>query len=53
MDDPDYAKNAASKLRLYAENNIFPGRNLILTMETQTIPLSTRAIERIITEFLN
>ena len=51
MDDPDYAKNAASKLRLYAD--IFPGRNLILTMETQTIPLSTRAIERIITEFLN
>ena len=53
MDDPDYAKNAASKLRLYAENNIFPGRNLILTMETQTIPLSTRTIEKIITEFLS
>ena len=52
MDDPDYAKNAASKLRLYAENNIFPGRNLILTMETQTIPLSTLSIEKIITEFL-
>ena len=52
MDDPEYAKNAAAKLRLYAENNIFPGRGLILTMETQTEPLSTRVMEKLITEFL-
>ena len=52
MDDPEYAKNAAAKLRLYAENNIFPGRGLILTMETQTEPLSTRVMEKLITEIL-
>ena len=52
MDDPEYAKNAAAKLRLYAENNIFPGRGLILTMETQTEPLSTRVMEKLITDIL-
>ncbi len=52
MDDPEYAKNATGKLRLYTENGILPGRNLIITMETQAEPLSTRAIEKIIREFL-
>ena len=52
MDAPDYSKNAAGKLRLYTENGILPGRNLIITMETQTEPLSTRALEKLIDEFL-
>ena len=52
MDDPDYSKNAAGKLRLYTENGILPGRNLIITMETQSEPLSSRTIEQIITSFL-
>lgn len=53
MDDPDYAKKAAAKLRLYAENNILSGHNLIFTMETQTEPLSTRVLEKLIVKFLN
>lgn len=52
MDDADYATNAAGKLRLYAENGIFPGRNLIITMETQKEPLNTKLLEKIIREFL-
>ena len=52
MDDPDYSKNAAGKLRLYTENGLLPGRNLIITMETQSEPLSSRTIEQIITSFL-
>lgn len=51
MDDPDYAQKATSKLRLLQENGILPGRNLILTMETQNVPLSTRVLEKIIKEF--
>ena len=51
MDDPDYAQKATSKLRLLQENGILPGRNLILTMETQNTPLSTRVLEKIIKEF--
>ena len=52
MDDPDYSKNAAGKLRLYIENGILPGRNLIITMETQREPLSTRSLEKLIEGFL-
>lgn len=53
MDDPAYAQKATAKLRLYEENGILPGRNLLLTMETQTEPLSARAVEKIISEFLS
>ena len=53
MDDPAYAQKATAKLRLYEENGILPGRNLLLTMETQPEPLSTRAVEKIISEFLS
>ena len=52
MDDPAYSKNAAGKLRLYTENGIFPGRNLIITMETQTEPLSTQTIDLTIKQYL-
>ena len=52
MDDPDYSKNAAGKLRLYTENGILPGRNLIITMETQTEPPSIKALEKLIEELL-
>lgn len=52
MDDPDYSANAAGKLRLYTENGILSGRDLIITMETQKEPLSTRSIEKLIEGFL-
>ena len=52
MDSPEYAKNAAGKLRLFTENGIFPGRNLIITMETQTEPLSTQTIDLTIKQYL-
>lgn len=52
MNDPTYSNNAAGKLRLYTENGILAGRNLIITMETLEEPLSTQTIGKLITEFL-
>ncbi len=52
MDDPDYSKNTAGKLRLYTENGILAGRNLIITMETQSEPLATRILDQMIASFL-
>ena len=52
MDSTDYSNNAAGKLRLYTENGILAGRNLIITMETQTEPPSIKALEKLIEEFL-
>ena len=52
MDSTEYSNNAAGKLRLYTENRILAGRNLIITMETQTEPPSIKALEKLIEEFL-
>lgn len=52
MDSTEYSNNAAGKLRLYTENGLLPGRNLIITMETQTEPPSIKALEKLIEEFL-
>ena len=52
MDEPEYSKNAAGKLRLYIENGILPGRNLIITMETKTEPPTAQVLEKLIAEFL-
>ena len=53
MDDPDYViNNMMYKLRLFAMDNIFPGRNLIATFSGGIYELSIKSIERIIKEFL-
>jgi hypothetical protein len=52
MDDSDYSKKAAQKLRTYSENNIHPGKNLIITVEANGLPLSSIYIEEIIQTYL-
>ncbi len=52
LDNPDYAENVVHKLKLFNENGIFPGKNLIITAESQLHPISKRQIENIIHEYL-
>lgn len=52
MDDPDYATRATEKLELYAENGFFPGKNLIITMETSDKPLSSKLLKSVIKTYL-
>lgn len=52
MDDPEYAIRAAEKIQLYQENGFFPGKNLIITMETSKKPLSSRGLKNLIKEYL-
>lgn len=51
MDDPIYYKNAFSKLQIYTSHGIIPSIHLITTYETQEIPLSSQAVERIIEQY--
>lgn len=51
MDNPNYSKNVGSKLQLYISNGIIPTINLITTYETQTKPLCTDMVEKIIEEY--
>ncbi len=52
MDNPDYLERTLVKLKDFADIGLFPGKNLIFTMEVATCPLSTRLIENLINEFL-
>ena len=52
MDDPDYATRTAEKIQLYQENGFFPGKNLIITMETTRKPISSKVVTSIIKEYL-
>ena len=52
MDDAEYAERAVQKLSLYSTNGYFPGKNLIITMESKSAPLSSQEINRIINEYL-
>ncbi len=48
MGDPEYASAACNKIKRYMNAGIFPGSQLILTMETEGVPLSSVIIDKII-----
>lgn len=52
MDDPEYAAAAARKLRIYEKNSIFPGKNLIVTMETSDLPINAKQVEKVALQYL-
>jgi len=52
MDNPDYLDRTLAKLKDFPDIGLFPGKNLLFTMESATCHLSTRNIENLITEFL-
>ena len=44
MDDPDYCERAVERIHLYEKNGFFPGRDLVLTFETQKRPPDVRIL---------
>lgn len=50
MDDPQYCQKAMLKLQTYARNHIYPGKRLLLTFETQQIPLDMKTVEEMLQE---
>lgn len=53
MDLPEYATNAISKINSLSVNGYIPGKNTIFTWETQTSPLNTKTVEKLIKEYLS
>lgn len=51
MDNPDYAKNAFSKLQQYNSCDIIPSINLITTYETKNQPLCSSLVEKIVQHY--
>lgn len=52
MSDPSYADKALYKLNRYMANGYLPGKNLILSMESESVRFGTRQIETIISGYL-
>ena len=52
IDRPDYAEQCLKKLDLYAANGIFPGDNLLITMESSNYPFNERYLDLIIDTYL-
>jgi len=52
MDEAEYSTRAAEKIILYQQNGYFPGKNLIITMETSKTKPSSMELNQIIQEYL-
>lgn len=52
MDNPDYFSTCNYKLMVYAMNSIFPGDNLIVTMETSKTQLNSEYVDALIEHYL-
>lgn len=52
MDNPEYCKKAIEKLELYQANGIYPGKNLIVTMESSLKSIDLRALEQLLGKIL-
>ena len=52
LGDEDYCTDNIQKLEDYADAGIFQGKNLLLTYECASKPLTTKMIELMIKEFL-
>lgn len=48
MDDPNYSKNAASKIHLYSSHGILPSVRLITTYESRDNPLNMEMVEEMV-----
>ena len=53
MDDPEYVDKVVRKLNAYAQNGIFPGKNLIVTFENSKRPLNLKIINLMIEQYLS
>lgn len=52
MGVPDYSKNAVKKINCYEKNGIYPGKNLILTFETEDSTIDQNIIKNIVERYL-
>ena len=52
FDDPKYTENLMIRIMRYAAGEIYPGNELIITMETAKYPLSTLYVEKMIEKYL-
>lgn len=50
MDDPYYANDFVKKINAYVRNDLLPGRDVVITYETQNIPLDIKVVKQLVEE---
>lgn len=48
MDDPYYANDFVRKMNTYVSNNLLPGRDVIITYESQNTPLDIKVVKQLV-----
>ncbi len=46
MEDPGYVRRNMKKIDEYMKNGIFDGKNLILTMESESYPINMKVLRK-------
>ena len=52
LDSSEYLEKSIQKIKIFNENGYFPGKNLIITMETKINGINTQQLELIIENYL-
>lgn len=52
FDDPKYTESLMLRIQRYANHGVFPGSELIVTMETSQFPLNTGYVDKLIRRYL-
>ena len=53
MDDPYYANDFVRKVNTYVSNNLIPGRDVIMTYETQNNSLDIKVVKRLVQQVVS
>lgn len=48
MDDPYYANDFVKKINAYISNNLLPGRDVVITYESQNTPLDIKVVKQLV-----
>jgi len=52
MGDPEYVRKMMQHIDLFERNEIYPGEKLLMTFESDSLPLDIRQIDRLIERYL-
>ncbi len=53
MDDPYYANEFVLKMNAYIANDLLPGRDVMVTFESQNSPLDIKVVKRLVEQVVN
>ena len=53
MDDPYYANDFVKKMNTYITNDLLPGRDIVVSFESQSTPLDIKVVKRLVKQIIS